>query len=93
VLCCVVLCAARRPDHEHTKLAKDSTPIDYPKPDGVTTFDVPTSLFRSGTATAWRNWLVLQHMVRDWVEHLLVRFDRLCEHGNMSKAQVTVPAR
>jgi hypothetical protein len=53
-VCCAVLSAVRRPDHEQTKLAKDSTPIDYPKPDGVTTFDVPTSLFRSGMATAVR---------------------------------------
>jgi hypothetical protein len=39
---------SRHPDHEALKLAKDSTPIDYPKPDGVTSFDLPTSLYRSG---------------------------------------------
>jgi hypothetical protein len=36
------------PDHDHLKLAKDCQPIEYPKPDGVTTFDVLTSLYRSG---------------------------------------------
>lgn len=39
----------RHADHEATKLARDCPPKDYPKPDGVTTFDIPTSLYRSGT--------------------------------------------
>ncbi|KAF5841079.1 electron transfer flavo protein-ubiquinone oxidoreductase-domain-containing protein, partial [Dunaliella salina] len=39
----------RRHDHEATRYARDCTPIAYPKPDGKLTFDVPTSLFRSGT--------------------------------------------
>ncbi|KAG1664117.1 hypothetical protein FOA52_011940 [Chlamydomonas sp. UWO 241] len=38
-----------KPDHEATLLASASTPIDYPKPDGVLTFDVPKSLYLSGT--------------------------------------------
>jgi electron-transferring-flavoprotein dehydrogenase len=38
----------RRPDHDSLRLAKDAQPIEYPKPDGVTTFDLPTSLYRSG---------------------------------------------
>jgi len=38
-----------KPDHEHLQPAAQSAPIEYPKPDGVTTFDIPTSLYRSGT--------------------------------------------
>ncbi|OEL37136.1 Electron transfer flavoprotein-ubiquinone oxidoreductase, mitochondrial [Dichanthelium oligosanthes] len=38
-----------KPDHEATDLANLHTPIQYPKPDGQTTFDVPTSLYRSNT--------------------------------------------
>lgn len=44
----LVVAVRRHADHDCLKLAKDSTPIDYPKPDGVTTFDLPTSLYRSG---------------------------------------------
>ncbi|ESQ38959.1 hypothetical protein EUTSA_v10001353mg [Eutrema salsugineum] len=36
-------------DHEATDLARKCTPIEYPKPDGVLSFDVPTSLYRSNT--------------------------------------------
>lgn len=36
-------------DHETLKLAKNCTPKHYPKPDGETTFDIATSLYRSGT--------------------------------------------
>jgi len=42
----------RRHDHEATKYAKDCSPIEYPKPDGKLTFDVPTSLYRSGKPAA-----------------------------------------
>lgn len=38
-----------KPDHEATKEAQLFTPIEYPKPDGVISFDVPTSLYRSNT--------------------------------------------
>ncbi|XP_062173505.1 electron transfer flavoprotein-ubiquinone oxidoreductase, mitochondrial [Alnus glutinosa] len=38
-----------KPDHEATKVAKLCSPIQYPKPDGVLSFDVPTSLHRSNT--------------------------------------------
>ncbi|TVU32011.1 hypothetical protein EJB05_23727, partial [Eragrostis curvula] len=38
-----------RPDHEATDMANLHTPIQYPKPDGQITFDVPTSLYRSNT--------------------------------------------
>ncbi|MCF6214556.1 MAG: electron transfer flavoprotein-ubiquinone oxidoreductase [Emcibacter sp.] len=36
-------------DHKCLKLARDSAPIDYPKPDGVITFDKLSSVFLSNT--------------------------------------------
>mmetsp|Transcript_31579 Transcript_31579/g.89679 ORF Transcript_31579/g.89679 Transcript_31579/m.89679 type:complete len:609 (-) Transcript_31579:100-1926(-) len=36
-------------DHEATGPAKQHAPIEYPKPDGEITFDLTTSVFRSGT--------------------------------------------
>ncbi|KAL8262758.1 hypothetical protein R6Q59_024107 [Mikania micrantha] len=36
-------------DHEATHEASQYTPIEYPKPDGIVSFDVPTSLYRSNT--------------------------------------------
>ncbi|GMH41111.1 hypothetical protein BSKO_09021 [Bryopsis sp. KO-2023] len=39
----------RREDHETLHTAETSKPIEYPKPDGKVTFDLPTSLYRSGT--------------------------------------------
>ncbi|KIY93697.1 Electron transfer flavoprotein-ubiquinoneoxidoreductase [Monoraphidium neglectum] len=47
----------RHPDHEALRPAKDCPRIEYPKPDGTLTFDIPTSLFRrvpwgGGTALA-----------------------------------------
>ncbi|KAI3840874.1 hypothetical protein MKX03_010002 [Papaver bracteatum] len=38
-----------KPDHEATDPANLHTPIAYPKPDGVVSFDLPTSLYRSNT--------------------------------------------
>jgi electron-transferring-flavoprotein dehydrogenase len=37
------------PDHECTEAAEKHKPIQYPKPDGVITFDLLTSLYRSST--------------------------------------------
>uniref|UniRef100_A0A0E0BCP7 Electron transfer flavoprotein-ubiquinone oxidoreductase n=1 Tax=Oryza glumipatula TaxID=40148 RepID=A0A0E0BCP7_9ORYZ len=37
------------PDHEATDMASLHSPIQYPKPDGQISFDVPTSLYRSST--------------------------------------------
>ncbi|KAL8204539.1 hypothetical protein R6Q57_010162 [Mikania cordata] len=37
------------PDHEATHEASQYSPIEYPKPDGIVSFDVPTSLYRSNT--------------------------------------------
>ncbi|XP_058094222.1 electron transfer flavoprotein-ubiquinone oxidoreductase, mitochondrial [Magnolia sinica] len=39
----------RKPDHEATDVASVHSPIQYPKPDGLVSFDVPTSLYRSNT--------------------------------------------
>jgi electron-transferring-flavoprotein dehydrogenase len=38
-----------RADNETLRPASESTKIEYPRPDGELTFDVPTSLYRSGT--------------------------------------------
>lgn len=38
-----------KPDHEGMKLASESKKIDYPKPDGVLSFDKPSSVFLSNT--------------------------------------------
>jgi electron-transferring-flavoprotein dehydrogenase len=39
----------KRPDYAALKPAENFKPIDYPKPDGKLTFDIPSSLFLSGT--------------------------------------------
>ena len=36
-------------DHKCLKLASECSPIDYPKPDGVVTFDILSSVFLSNT--------------------------------------------
>jgi electron-transferring-flavoprotein dehydrogenase len=38
-----------KPDHAALKPAREFKPIDYPKPDGVLTFDIASSLYLSGT--------------------------------------------
>ena len=40
----------REPDHSKSRLLTESKPIDYPKPDGVITFDRTTSIYLSGVA-------------------------------------------
>ena len=37
-------------DHENLKLASDAPKIDYPKPDGIVSFDRNSSVFLSGTS-------------------------------------------
>jgi electron-transferring-flavoprotein dehydrogenase len=37
-------------DHEATRLARDSLPIDYPKPDNKLTFDLLTNLARTNVS-------------------------------------------
>ena len=39
----------RYQDHERLRPAKEYTPGSYPRPDGILTFDIPSSLYRSGT--------------------------------------------
>jgi electron-transferring-flavoprotein dehydrogenase len=39
----------RKADYAALKPAKNFKPIEYPKPDGKLTFDIPSSLFLSGT--------------------------------------------
>ncbi|WFD44772.1 electron-transferring-flavoprotein dehydrogenase [Malassezia psittaci] len=38
-----------KPDHEYTKPAAECKPINYPKPDGQLSFDILTSVSRTGT--------------------------------------------
>jgi len=38
-----------KPDHASLKPAREFKPIEYPKPDGVLTFDIASSLYLSGT--------------------------------------------
>ena len=38
-----------RADHETLKPAQSSSPISYPQPDGLVSFDMASSLFRSAT--------------------------------------------
>ena len=40
----------REPDHSKSRLLTESKPINYPKPDGVITFDRTTSIYLSGVA-------------------------------------------
>ena len=42
-------CLCRQPDHEALKPAADFQARQYPKPDGQVSFDLSTSLYRSGT--------------------------------------------
>ena len=39
----------KKADHEYLLPAKECKPIEYPKPDGKLTFDIPSSLYLSGT--------------------------------------------
>lgn len=39
-----------RPDHESLRTAADAPPIAYPRPDGVLTFDKPSSVYLSNTS-------------------------------------------
>lgn len=39
----------KKADHEYLLLADQCKPVEYPKPDGKLTFDIPSSLYLSGT--------------------------------------------
>ncbi|KAJ4393492.1 hypothetical protein N0V93_002704 [Gnomoniopsis smithogilvyi] len=54
-------------DHEATKKADQCTKIEYPKPDGKLTFDILTSVSRTGTNHEEDQPVHLQ--VKDWEKH------------------------
>ena len=54
-------------DHEATKAADSSTKIEYPKPDGKISFDILTSVSRTGTNHEEDQPVHLQ--VTDWQKH------------------------
>lgn len=57
----------KKPDYEDTKRADDCKKIEYPKPDGKLTFDILTSVSRTGTNHEEDQPVHLQ--VKDWDEH------------------------
>ncbi|XP_058183493.1 electron transfer flavoprotein-ubiquinone oxidoreductase, mitochondrial [Rhododendron vialii] len=63
-----------KPDHEATDEAHLHSPIQYPKPDGIVSFDVPTSLYRSNT-----------NHEHDQPPHLRLRDQSIPEHVNLLK--------
>ena len=54
-------------DHEATKLADQCSKIEYPKPDGEISFDILTSVSRTGTNHEEDQPIHLQ--VKDWQKH------------------------
>jgi electron-transferring-flavoprotein dehydrogenase len=56
-----------KPDHAATKLADQCKKIEYPKPDGKISFDILTSVSRSGTNHEEDQPVHLQ--VKDWDKH------------------------
>ncbi|KAI3697173.1 hypothetical protein L6452_29988 [Arctium lappa] len=63
-----------KPDHEATHEASKCSPIEYPKPDGIVSFDVPTSLYRSNT-----------NHDHDQPAHLRLRDSQIPEAVNLPK--------
>nr|GEZ93032.1 electron transfer flavoprotein-ubiquinone oxidoreductase, mitochondrial isoform X2 [Tanacetum cinerariifolium] len=63
-----------KPDHEAPHEADVSSPIKYPKPDGIVSFDVPTSLYRSNT-----------NHNHDQPSHLHLRDPQILERVNLLK--------
>ncbi|XP_043706976.1 electron transfer flavoprotein-ubiquinone oxidoreductase, mitochondrial isoform X3 [Telopea speciosissima] len=63
-----------KPDHEATDAARLHTPIQYSKPDGLVSFDVPTSLYRSNT-----------NHEHDQPAHLHLKNPRIPELVNLSE--------
>ncbi|XP_020595713.1 electron transfer flavoprotein-ubiquinone oxidoreductase, mitochondrial isoform X2 [Phalaenopsis equestris] len=63
-----------KPDHEATEITSLHTPIPYPKSDGVLSFDVPTSLYRSNT-----------NHEHDQPVHLRLRDPNVPQHVNFPK--------
>jgi electron-transferring-flavoprotein dehydrogenase len=56
-----------KPDHAATKLASECEKIEYPKPDGKISFDILTSVSRTGTNHEEDEPVHLQ--VKDWEKH------------------------
>ncbi|XAR57607.1 Electron-transferring-flavoprotein dehydrogenase [Bertholletia excelsa] len=63
-----------KPDHEATEEAHLHSPIQYTKPDGIVSFDVPTSLYRSNT-----------NHEHDQPAHLQLRDPKIPELVNLPK--------
>ncbi|GAV64316.1 ETF_QO domain-containing protein/NAD_binding_8 domain-containing protein, partial [Cephalotus follicularis] len=61
-----------KPDHEATDVAQLHSPIQYPKPDGILSFDIPTSLHRSNT-----------NHEHDQPPHLRLRDPKISEFVNL----------
>lgn len=61
-------------DHGATKLAHESRPIEYPKPDGQISFDILTSVSRTGTNHEEDQPVHLQ--VPDWDRHAQLEWPR-----------------
>lgn len=57
----------KKMDHEATRTADQSAKIEYPKPDGKLTFDILTSVSRTGTNHEEDQPVHLQ--VKDWEKH------------------------
>ena len=57
----------KKPDYANTKKAEDCPKIEYPKPDGEITFDILTSVSRTGTNHEEDQPVHLQ--VKDWDKH------------------------
>ncbi|GME28265.1 putative electron transfer flavoprotein-ubiquinone oxidoreductase protein [Neofusicoccum parvum] len=63
-----------KPDHAATKTADECQKIEYPKPDGKISFDILTSVSRSGTNHEEDQPVHLQ--VKDWDEHALKQWPK-----------------
>ena len=63
-----------RGDHAATKMADQSLPIEYPKPDGKISFDILTSVSRTGTNHEENQPCHLQ--VADWDKHAKMAYPK-----------------
>ncbi|KAK2786862.1 hypothetical protein FQN52_007606 [Onygenales sp. PD_12] len=61
-------------DHDATKAAADCKKIEYPKPDGVISFDILTSVSRTGTNHEEDQPVHLQ--VKDWEKHTQIAWPK-----------------
>jgi electron-transferring-flavoprotein dehydrogenase len=63
-----------KPDYASTKLADDCKKIEYPKPDGKISFDILTSVSRTGTNHEEDQPVHLQ--VKDWDKHAALEWPK-----------------